>query len=200
MATELQIREQLATMRSLPPHLEQLARSLGTVQWPGQPLRLNFPGGMELSDSDRTALTTQRETLARMTTGENLQPAECSRARLSLLTKLLLGYPAAGASTEKAADARLGFYQEAVGEIAPWAVDAAIKRWVRGEVENANVDFAPSPGTLRRLCDLELQPFREQIAKIDRLLKAVSIDRAMNPEPLAVPTVGGPVVPRLRAI
>jgi len=78
----------------------------------------------------------------------------------------------------------VGFYLEAVGDIAPWALDAAIRRWVRGDVENINVDFAPSPGTLRRICETELEPFSKQIGQLKRLLSAVSIDRAMDPTPL----------------
>jgi len=78
--------------------------------------------------------------------------------------------------------------------MAPWAIDAAIKRWVRGDVDNANVDFAPSPGALRRLCEVEIEPFIQQIRQIERLLAAVSIDRAMDPKPLES------TVPRLRAI
>jgi hypothetical protein len=122
--------------------------------------------------------------LRAFTTGENLPPAECSRARLSLLTRLLLGYPTAGGGTEKAAEARLGFYQEAVADIAPWALDAAVKKWARGEVENTNVDFAPSPGTLRRLCEVELQPFKTVMRRLKRLQVAVPIERAMDPKPI----------------
>jgi len=184
MATELQIREQLDTMRSLPQRLERLARSLGTVQWPGQPMRMNFPSGMELTDEERKWIDGRLRALQAIVTGENLGTGECSKARLSLLTKLLLGFPAAGAATDKAADARLGFYLEAVGDLAPWAVDAAIKRWVRGDVENGNVDFAPSPGALRRLCEAELEPYRAVVAKLIRLQSAVPIDRAMDPAPI----------------
>lgn len=184
MATELQIREQLDMMLSLPPHLARLERCLGTVTWPGQPRRLNFPSGMELSEADRKDVSERLESLRRVTTGENLQPGQCSKARLSLLTKLLLGYPAAGAATEQAAESRLGFYQEAVGDIAPWALDAAIKRWVRGDVESGNLDFAPSPGVLRRLCEEELEPFKTQMVVLKRLLSAIPIERAMDPKPL----------------
>lgn len=184
MATELEIRAQLDTMLSLPLPLARLERSLGTVQWPGQAVRLNFPSGMALTDAERHDTQVRKDALQKIITGANLAPAECSKARLSLLTKLLLGYPTAGNSSEKAADARVEFYQEAVSDIAPWALDAAIKRWVRGEVQAVNVDFAPSPGTLRRLCEVELDPFKAQITKLTRLLSAVPIERAMDPAPL----------------
>lgn len=203
MATELQIREQLDTMRSLPQRLAQLERSLGTTDWPGQPRRLNFPSGMELSETDRQWIDGRLKALRALTTGENLQQAECSKARLSLLTKLLLGYPAAGSATEKAAEARLGFYQEAVADIAPWALDAAIKKWVRGEVESSNVDFAPSPGTLRRICERELEPFKTIIRTLLRLQSAVPIERAMDPKPLPIvqqPGQSGISVPQLKVM
>lgn len=201
MATDLQIREQLDTMRSLPPRLEKLESFLGTVQWPGQGERLNFPSGMELSAEEIRWIEDRLAGLEAIMTGTNLDAGACSRARLSLLTKLLLGYPSAGATTEKAAEARLGFYLESVGDVAPWALDAAIKRWVKGEVPNANVDFAPSPGTLRRLCEVELAPYQAVTNKLMRLRSAVSVDRAMDPAPIEPKALPGVVpLPRLKAI
>ena len=194
MANDLEIRGHLATMRYLPLSLARLEKSLGTVQWPGQPVRMNFPSGMELTADQREELQERLEALVRLTTDANLSASACSKARLSLLTDLLLGFPAAGNSTDRAAESRAGFYLDAVDDMAPWAINAAIKRWVRGEVDNANVDFAPSPGALRRLCEVEIEPFVQQMRQIERLLSAVSIDRAMDPSPLES------AVPRLRAI
>lgn len=148
-------------------------------------MRLNFPSGMELSADDRKDLSDRLRDLQRVTTGENLAPTACSKARLSLLTKLLLGYPVAGGGTETAAEARLSFYLEAVSDIAPWALDAAIKRWVRGDIGKGNVDFAPSPGALRRLCEEEIEPFETQMFILKRLLSAIPMERAMDPKPIA---------------
>jgi hypothetical protein len=181
MSRDLTISQKLDTMRYLPFSLAKLENSLGTVQWPGQPVRRNFPSGMDLTANQRTYLQGRLNDLARLTTGEN---PSASKERLSLLTKLLLGFPTAGSGGEKAAEARASFYLDAVDDVAPWAIDAAIKRWVRGDVENSNVDFAPSPGALRRLCEVETEPFKQQIRQIERLLAAVSIDRAMDPKPL----------------
>ena len=181
MASDLTVSQTLDTMRYLPLSLARLENSLGTVQWPGQPVRMNFPSGMDLTANQRTYLQGRLNDLARLTTGEN---PSASKERLSLLTKLLLGFPTAGSGGEKAAEARASFYLDAVDDVAPWAIDAAIKRWVRGDVENANVDFAPSPGALRRLCETEIEPFKQQMRQIERLLSAVSIDRAMDPKPL----------------
>jgi hypothetical protein len=196
MANELEIRARLDLMRSLPPPLARLESSLGTVQWPGEGVRLNFPSGMELTQPQRKEIEDRIANLGQLVTGGHLAPAECSRARLSLLTKLLMGFPSAGNQSDKATDARLEFYMEAIGDVAPWALDAAIKRWVRGDVENSNVDFAPSPGALRRLCETELAPFQQQIVKLNRLLSAVPLERAMDPKPIEPTTTA----PRLRAI
>lgn len=205
MANELQIQEKLDQMLSLPLPLARLEKSLGTVKWPEQPARLNFPSGMGLSEEQREDITVRLEQLRQVTTGENLSTAQCSKARLSLLTKLMLGYPAAGGSSDEAAQSRLSFYMEAVSDIAPWALDAAIKRWVRGDIDKGNVDFAPSPGALRRLCEEELEPFEAQMVKLRRLLTAVTIDRAMDPAPLPPPkiptSIGKPIsMPQLKVM
>jgi hypothetical protein len=205
MAKDLQIRAQLDTMRSLPLSLARLEKSLGTTQWPGQGMRLNFPSGMELTAQQRIEIEDRISALQNLTTGGHLAPEQCSKARLSLLTNLLLGYPAVGGSGDKAASARAGFYLDAVGDVAPWALDAAIKRWVRGDVENSNVDFAPSPGTLHRLCIAETRPFDEQVIQLRRLLSAVSLERAMDPAPIEPAPIQNANVnfapqPRLRSI
>jgi hypothetical protein len=189
MATDLQIREQLDTMLSLPPPLARLEKSLGTVKWPDQPTRINFPAGQGLTEEQREDLKARLDQLRQAMTGGNLSAAQLSKARLSLLTKLMLGYPAAGASSDEAAQSRLSFYLEAVSDIAPWALDAAIKRWVRGDIDKGNVDFAPSPGALRRLCEEELEPFEAQIFRLNRLLSAISMERAMDMTPIPPATV-----------
>jgi hypothetical protein len=204
MATELEIREQLDTMLSLPLPLARLEKSLGTVAWPGQPTRTNFPSGQGLTEEQREDITVRLEQLRQAMTGENLSPGQLSKARLSLLTKLMLGYPAAGGSSDEAAQSRLSFYLEAVSDIAPWALDAAIKRWVRGDVDKGNVDFAPSPGALRRMCEEELEPFEAQMFKLKRLLSAISIERAMDMTPLPTPETqtqfGAARMPKLKVM
>lgn len=102
---------------------------------------------------------------------------------------MLLAYPTPGGGSEQAMEARLSFYQEAVSDIAPWALDAAIKRWVRGDIDKGNVDFAPSPGALRRLCEEELEPFEAQMFKLKRLLSALPIGRAMDMAPIPQPEI-----------
>src|SRR4051812_16940111 len=93
LATELEIRKHLDTMRSLPLRFEKLASSIGTTQWPGQPLRLDLPAGVVLSKQDRTDISARMIALSEIITGSNLTPHEVAKARLALLTNLLLAMP-----------------------------------------------------------------------------------------------------------
>jgi hypothetical protein len=206
MATELEIRGQLDTMRSLPLRLERLANSIGTTQWPGQPVRLDLSSPLTVQDrTEITALLGQYEAII---TGSNLTVNERAKARLSLLTKMLLGMPVAGSTTEAAAEARADMYDEALNDIAPWAINAAIKRWARGTVPTTlnvgtyNYNFAPAPAVLRAICKFELMIFEAHAKKLKRLLQAVSIERAMDPAPIEdeKPEPGTFVAPKLRSV
>jgi hypothetical protein len=203
MATELEIRAHLDTMRSLPWRLERLASSIGKTQWQGQPVRLDLPPGMELTERDREEIETRLKQITKITTGTNLTINESAKARLSLLTKMLLAFPAAWSSSEAAAQARSDIYDDALGDLPPWAINAAIKRWAKGEVPAdlnmgiMNFTFAPSPAILRKLTKVELGPFEAQAAKLRALLKTMPIERAMDPKPIPQEVNGpsGRVVP-----
>lgn len=190
MATELEIRAHLDTMRSLPSRLAKLASSIGTTKWPGQPERLDLPSGMALTPQDRSEAEERLKQVGALITGANLTTNESAKARLSLLTKMLLAFPAVGSSSEAAAQARSDVYDDALSDIPPWALNAAIKRWSRGEVPSdlnlgsLNFNFAPAPAVLRKLAKLELGPFETQAHHLRRLLKAASIERAMDPTPI----------------
>jgi hypothetical protein len=209
MATEIQIAvAQPDTMRSLPPQLEKLSASLATVTWPFQPTRLHFPAGMgPLTTEERRQCETLKDTISKAISGENLTPQQCSRARLSLLTKMLLGFPVSGSTSVQAADARQSFYLEAIYDVAPWALNAAIKAWARGEapssVRQPNYAFAPSPADLRACCLAEIAPFKEQLVKLNQLLLAIPLERAMDPAPITPPapaqlSFGDRIVPQLQ--
>jgi hypothetical protein len=190
MATELEIRAHLDTMRSLPLRLEKLASSIGTTKWPGQPERLDLPSGKALTPEDRTEVEERLKQVEEIVSGKNLTTNESAKARLSLLTRMLLAFPAVGSSSEAAAQARSDVYDDALSDIPPWALNAAIKRWSRGEVPadlnlgTLNFNFAPAPAVLRKIAKLELRPFEQQAYRLRRLLNAVSIERAMDPTPI----------------
>jgi hypothetical protein len=158
---------------------------------------------MELTPRDREEIQDRLNQIEEIISGSNLTTNESAKARLSLLTKMLLAFPAAGSSSEAAAQARSDVYDDALGDMPPWAINAAIKRWAKGEVPLdlnmgvLNFTFAPSPAILRKLAKVELGPFETQATQLRNLLRTVSIERAMDPEPLPaqeVNSAGGQVV------
>jgi hypothetical protein len=189
MATEIEIKAKLDTLRSLPPRLEKLSGCLGTVNWPGQGKRLNFPSGMELTADERSQSISLLAELRAVIDGTNLEAKACSKARYSLLTKMLMSYPMAASASVEQSSARQDMYLEALDDMPPWAISNALKRWNKGEctdidMGNLNYNFAPAPAILRALCKAELRPLELQAAKLKRLLSAVPIDRAMDPKPI----------------
>jgi len=117
---------------------------------------------------------------------------------------MLLAFPAVGSSSEAAAQARSDVYDDALSDVPPWALNNAIKRWSRGEVPtdlnlgSLNFNFAPAPAVLRKLAKIEVSPFEAQAYQLRRLLKAIPIERAMDPTPIPdteVKADSGKVVP-----
>jgi hypothetical protein len=114
---------------------------------------------------------------------------------------MLLAFPTSGSSSDAAADARGDIYDEAVEDIPPWALSAAIKRWAKGDVPELrlgalNFNFAPGPAVLLAICKLELADFTAQALAIERLLACVTHERAMDrtPIPVDVRSDGGRVL------
>ena len=142
-----------------------------------------------MTDHDRAEIRTRLDRVNEIITGSFLTANEFAKARLSLLTKMLLAMPLGGSSSEKAAEARADMYDDALSDFPPWAIDAAIKRWARGDVPEIkmgalNFTFAPAPAILCKICKLELQPFEDQAEKLARLLRTIPIERATDPTPI----------------
>ena len=191
MASELEIRAELDTMRYLPLRLARLANSISKTDCPGQKTRLSLPAESMLTTTERAEMERRLVAIKAIITGSNLTPAECSKARLSPLTRMLLAFPTPGNSSDAAADARGDVYDDAVEDIPPWALNAAIKRWVKGDVPDLrlgalNFNFAPAPAVLLEICKLELADFRAQASAIELLLACVTHERAMDPTPIPI--------------
>lgn len=85
---------------------------------------------------------------------------------------LLANYPADGASAAVEA-ARAQSWAEALEGLPAWAVDAARRKWMRGEVEGVNPDFPPKPPRFRQLAVAMLAPVHERRSRLALVLKAV---------------------------
>ncbi len=184
MAQDLEIIEPRA-MLSLPSTLEWLTRSLGTLQWPGEPMRYTLMGGVTISPEERKDLKARLTEIERVLDPSHPDRATSWKARFLVLSKMLLAY-SVGSGSEAAVQARTEAYQDAVGDMPAWTVSAAVHRWHRGECEgagtNLNYAWAPPPAILRAICKQEIAAYEAMAAKIHRLLTAVPIDEAMSGE------------------
>jgi hypothetical protein len=77
-------------------------------------VRLHFPSGWELSEAQRSEAKALLVELETTINGTRLGPQNTAKARLTLLTKMLLGYPVADDASEAAAAARLDLYDDAI--------------------------------------------------------------------------------------
>lgn len=191
----------------LPPRLAGLVRLIGgTVVHPGQKVRHHMAGGVDLTSEDReearTLLSTLTSALDTTASFENRRPRE---AKIALVDLLMRG-TANGTITEEGAEARFDLFEIALDDVPAWAVAKAIHRWLRREVpedveRRPNYAFMPSPQTIRAIALLELAPYRRSVADLERLVSAVTLNRAMDPEPLDAPRLSGPragAIPQLR--
>jgi hypothetical protein len=117
-----------------------------------------------------------------------------------ILAKMLMASGGA-AMTATSAQARAEAYTDALDDMPAWAIAAAVKRWHRGECGDHNYAFAPAPAVLRGIVDGIIRPYRDNLAKVETALAAVTLDRAMDSAPLPrIELTGGTFVPRLRSV
>ncbi|SCM75386.1 hypothetical protein KL86PLE_20054 [uncultured Pleomorphomonas sp.] len=93
---------------------------------------------------------------------------------LGQVAKLLTVFPAAniGAAVAKA---RREAYEIAIEDVPAWTVEAAAKRWLKGEVatlgDKVNLSFPPSPPQLRALALDEWAKARAALWRYRRLME-----------------------------
>jgi hypothetical protein len=103
--------------------------------------------------------------------------AEAEQETLRAITKMMLVYPSA-IQNELSAEARGEAFMDAVEDLPPWAVHAAIRRWRRGDAgkrENGqpyDYHWAPAPAELRRVAWLQMHRINGRAETIETLLRA----------------------------
>lgn len=94
---------------------------------------------------------------------------------LKQVAKLLAVFPA-GNFSEAVIDARSEAYEIALEDVPAWAVEAAAKRWIKGDVDalgdRPNLSFPPSPPQFRALALDEWAKARAALWRYRRLLDA----------------------------
>lgn len=161
------------------PALRRLRRiSIGTVQWPGQPIRTYLAGGLKLTDQERREATSALERIKAATTADD-QP-ETRKQRHAIVSRMLLTYPMTGASAESG-KARGEAYLEALDDLPPWVIAAAVRRWNRGGAgEDHDYRWAPAPATLRKIAIAELAEVKPIMLHLESLLAAVLPEEAIK--------------------
>lgn len=173
-------------VRSLPPPLEWQAQHITDLRWPNQPVRWVLHRGTPLTEQERDLIAAQVSSLNMIL---HLKDGEAARARmltLAAVTALLMGYSGQN-QTVAGAGAKIDLYMDAVGDLPAWTIMAARRRWARGAAgieDESQYRFAPDTAILRKLAEAELKPYRDRLDRLTRLLEAVPIGRAMDPEPM----------------
>jgi hypothetical protein len=183
MANDLTVHHKdLTALISSPECLAWRRISLGTIKHEGLPTRTYLSGQLTLTDDERFCI---RRKIAELCAAcEADDGTENRKARLGLVANLLLAFPIPNGTSE-AGRARAEAYLLALDDIPPWAIAEAIKRWHRGECGHGyNYRWAPAPAELRALSLERLRPAKETIAHLEAVLRALSLERAMDPAPI----------------
>lgn len=201
--------EILARQTSLTPRLVALARQVGTVQHPGQPLRydLSERAMREFMELDRTeaqrrlqSLTSALDPEAPFVVDDVEYPG--AQAKGALLTRMILGLAKAASISAEESDSKLWLYEMAIEGIPAAAVALAIRRWAQSRCPESiehepRYAFPPSPATLRAMALFDLEGPQRDAELLKNLLAAVTTRRAMDPEPLPVEVHALPALRRM---
>lgn len=192
MANDLTLFDPPAKALSLPDFLVRLA--IGTVQWPGQPTRKYLAGGLSLTSSQKAEADRAKTGLV-----DALSPAGANgmKSIILLIAKMLMAYPGSAGFTDSVAEARAEAYVDALDDLPPWAVHAAIRKWNRGECGVRNYSFAPAPAVLREVVQELIEPYRRALDRVETALSCITLDRAMDSTPIEPEKR---TIPRLRSV
>lgn len=198
----------LRSIISLPPRLAALAGAVGSVQHPGQPVRHHLQTGWAMSDLERaearsllSTLTSDLSPEAMFDVDGRAEPGHLAKG--ALLNKMIRGLAGAAEPSPLTSAAKVEMYADAIEDLPAWAIDKAIKRWALGECpvsveENPNYTWPPSPATLRKMALFELDLPRRYVAMLTRLVEAIPMSDALDPDWKAPKQFGvGPALRRM---
>lgn len=96
------------------------------------------------------------------------------------LARLMAAFPAQ-AQSDAPASLRVEAYLDAIGNAPAWAVKEARLRFVRGEVRDVNLNFAPTPPVFAGIVRDVLTPFRKDLADLEALVR-IGVTSEPSPE------------------
>jgi hypothetical protein len=165
---------------SLPPSLAELERTLRSEEAASRTPTLS----RALTQDERSILSRLVDEVAPLA-----EAKPDSVTALQEAAKLLTVFPA-GNISDAVLDARSKAYETALEDVPAWAVAAASRRWIRGEVavldDKPNLSFPPSPPQLRALAVDEWSKARAALWRYRRLL-AGKTERVVPPDERRAP-------------
>jgi hypothetical protein len=131
-----------------------------------------LPPAMMLGSSERKQLEAHAGALRKTLDYTPDNSAEAEAEMLVIVTKMMLAKPGMRAS-EAGTEATGEAYQIALGDLPPWSVTAALRRWYRRDappVDKTPHDYRwrPSEGTLRAIAFEESQKVRGRAIELER--------------------------------
>jgi hypothetical protein len=167
-------RRRPAQIPSLPEWVVSRLESLKD-NWQNGKTTLTLPATMVLSETQRTMVLSHIAALGSFVETNPGNSADAEAQTLVAVTKMLLALPAPK-SSEAGNEAKGEAYLAALDDIAPWAVQEAIRKWYRGE-HGAGYDYrwSPVPSDLRKLAQNEEYRVRGRMRVLQRICEAEAI-------------------------
>lgn len=139
---------------------------------------MTLPTSLMPTAEQKNAIRAYQASLSSLQAQTAERGADAEKAILIAVTNLLLVLPGRK-SGEHGAEATGEAYLAALDDVPYWAVEAAIRRWYRGECGNDergepyNCHWAPDPAALRRLSNAEAWRVASRIKELEPVLEAV---------------------------
>jgi len=136
-----------------------------------------LPAKMALTMAERNELASHASDLRALCDRTPITDPDAMQETLRAVTQMMLVLPST-TQTELSAEVRGEAFIDAVDDLPPWAVRAAIRRWNRGDCDlnqqgkAYDYHWCPAPAELRRIAWTQMYRVRFRANEIERLLAA----------------------------
>jgi hypothetical protein len=149
---------------------------------------VTLPTAMLLNDSQRAIISRHADELNDLCAKTPIEDEDAAKQMLVIITRMQWAQPGQKTS-EDGVEAKGDAYMDALDDLPPWAVTAALRRWYRGDCDHVlktktvngrvvvsdpphNYSFVPPPAMLRRIARGEMWTVKGRAVTLERLLIA----------------------------
>jgi hypothetical protein len=136
-----------------------------------------LPVSLILSSAERAEVANLIREIENLLAQTPYERVERERETLAIIGTFMLSVPAVQ-QNDIGAEASAEAFLIALEDVPTWAVEAALRRWYRGECgldargKPHDYHWRPAPAELRRIAMVEVWPARQRVATLRRLLAA----------------------------